>query len=46
MNDLIDEAAAAKSCFEIPSDWGGLTANQDGPYYDIWALRHPRLVPR
>jgi hypothetical protein len=26
------------SCF-IRSDWGGCTANQIGPYYDIYALR-------
>ena len=26
-------------------DWDILTANQKGPYYDIWALRHPTLSP-
>lgn len=23
----------------------GLFANQQGPYYDLWALRHPKLCP-
>ena len=32
------------SCFER-SDWGGCTANQEGLYYDIWALRHPVWSP-
>lgn len=27
------------------SDWGMCTANQDGPYYDIWALRHELWSP-
>ncbi len=27
------------------SDWGVCTANQRGPYYDIWALRHPHWSP-
>lgn len=27
------------SCWD-QSDWGAVTANQAGPYYDIWALRH------
>lgn len=26
------------SCKNLPN-WGALTANQNGPYYDIWALR-------
>lgn len=25
--------------------WGGCTANQNGPYYDIYALRHPAWCP-
>jgi hypothetical protein len=27
------------SCWN-ESNWGAVTANQAGPYYDIWALRH------
>lgn len=26
-------------------NWGMCTANQDGPYYDIWALRHDLWSP-
>ena len=26
-------------------DGGGLFANQEGPYYDLWALRHPQQSP-
>jgi hypothetical protein len=27
------------------SDWGVVTSNQSGPYYDIWALRHKYWSP-
>ena len=27
------------------ADGAGLFANQDGPYYDLWALRHPQYCP-
>jgi hypothetical protein len=27
------------------NDWDIVTANQSGPYYDIWALRHPIWSP-
>jgi len=27
------------------TDWDIVTANQNGPYYDIWALRHPLWSP-
>ena len=30
---------SVNSCFQR-SDWSVVTANQDGPYYDIFALRH------
>ena len=30
---------AINSCWEFDG-WGAATANQSGPYYDIWALRH------
>ena len=32
------------SCFER-EDWGVCTSNQQGLYYDIWALRHPVWSP-
>jgi glycosyltransferase involved in cell wall biosynthesis len=33
-----------ESCF-LRDDWGACFANQAGPYYDIWALRHPLWSP-
>jgi len=39
VNNLLT-SEAVESCF-IRSDWDVCTANQRGPYYDIWALRHP-----
>ncbi|NWG38507.1 MAG: hypothetical protein HXY27_00865 [Hydrogenophilaceae bacterium] len=39
LNSHITDAAFA-TCFER-NDWDACTANQRGPYYDIWALRHP-----
>lgn len=44
MNDRLN-AAAIQSCFDVQENWGVLTANQDGHYYDIWALRHPDWSP-
>jgi hypothetical protein len=38
LNNKLTKKAVA-SCDKI-SSWGALTANQKGPYYDIWALRH------
>ena len=35
---------AILSCWN-QQGWSGCTANQDGPYYDIWALRHPLWSP-
>jgi hypothetical protein len=35
---------SVQSSFEI-DDWDFCTANQSGPYYDIWALRHPLWSP-
>ena len=32
------------SCWEV-DDWGGCAANQAGPYYDVWALRHEVWCP-
>lgn len=33
-----------KSCWNI-NDWQACTANQNGPYYDIWALDHDEWNP-
>jgi len=35
---------AFESCWER-NDWDMCSANQDGPYYDIWALRHKNWCP-
>ena len=35
---------AVQSCW-ARSDWDVCTANQNGPYYDIWALRHKLWSP-
>jgi hypothetical protein len=42
-NTLLTEEAIL-SCW-IRTDWDVCTANQQGPYYDIWALRHPLWSP-
>jgi len=36
---------SVRSCWEVNVDWDGCFANQLGPYYDIWALRHPIWSP-
>ena len=43
VNDLVTSDGLA-SCW-VRSDWDVCTANQRGPYYDIWALRHPLWSP-
>lgn len=43
INKLITKSAVL-SCWER-DDWDVCTANQAGPYYDIWALRHEKWVP-
>jgi hypothetical protein len=43
LNQLISKEAFA-SCFER-EDWDVCAANQRGPYYDIYALRHPEWSP-
>ena len=43
VNDLL-EADGVATCFSR-DDWDVCTANQKGPYYDIWALRHPIWCP-
>lgn len=36
--------ASVASCWSR-DDWDVCTASQDGPYYDVWALRHPLWSP-
>lgn len=36
---------AVESCWKLDKEWDVCTANQKGPYYDIWALRHPIWCP-
>ncbi len=43
LNDLISEEAFL-SCWN-KEDWAVCTANQRGPYYDIWPLRHKHWSP-
>lgn len=43
VNDLVTADGFA-SCW-MRSEWGVCTANQKGPYYDIWALRHRLWSP-
>lgn len=42
-NDLLT-AEMVKTAVNT-GEWDILTANQKGPYYDIWTLRHPSLSP-
>lgn len=37
--------AGLESAWAAPEPWDVVTANQPGPYYDIWALRHPYWSP-
>jgi glycosyltransferase involved in cell wall biosynthesis len=43
LNDLIDKFSIA-TCF-TREDWDICCANQNGPYYDVWALRHRLWSP-
>jgi glycosyltransferase involved in cell wall biosynthesis len=43
VNSLLDREGVL-SCW-AKDDWDGCTANQLGPYYDIYALRHPEWSP-
>ena len=43
MNNLLSREAVL-TCWSR-TDWDGCTANQAGPYYDIWALRHRDWSP-
>ena len=44
MNSLVTPEKIAQ-CWSVPENWDVITANQLGPYYDIWALRHPQWSP-
>lgn len=37
-------ASGLESCWDR-RDWDACFANQDGPYYDVWALRHSQWCP-
>jgi FkbM family methyltransferase len=43
LNDKITQQAF-ETCWNN-NDWDMCSANQDGPYYDIWALRHRNWCP-
>lgn len=43
VNDLLTPEAFA-TCW-LRADWDVCSANQAGPYYDLWALRHPVWCP-
>lgn len=43
VNDGLTQQALL-SCWQR-EDWDACGANQDGPYYDLWALRHPHWCP-
>jgi GT2 family glycosyltransferase len=42
-NNKLD-VESVRSCFNR-TDWDVCTANQNGPYYDVWALRHEFWQP-
>ncbi len=44
MNNLITPAKIAQ-CWNVNENWDVISANQLGPYYDTWALRHPQWCP-
>jgi len=43
INNSLTESAIL-SCW-VRDDWAACTANQRGPYYDVWALRHYAWSP-
>ncbi|UIY31434.1 hypothetical protein LZK73_30585 (plasmid) [Neorhizobium galegae] len=43
--NLVEEPELSNAINSAPDDWAGLFANQRDWYYDIWALRHPFMVP-
>jgi len=34
-----------RACWDAEVDWDACFANQSGPYYDVWALRHSSWMP-
>ena len=44
MNHLVTKHKIAQ-CWDVAEDWDVLTANQEGPYYDTWTIRHPDWCP-
>jgi len=42
---LINDPEFTNIIETAPEGWGALFANQNGKYYDIWALRHPDWCP-
>ena len=44
VNNLLTNDAV-KSCWQMNNEWDVCSANQSGPYYDIWALRHKKWSP-
>ena len=44
MNSLVTPEKIAQ-CWTVDENWDVITANQLGPYYDIWALRHHEWCP-
>lgn len=44
VNTLLTRSSV-ESCWALDVDWDACFANQKGPYYDIWALRHEFWSP-
>jgi hypothetical protein len=45
MEVRLDPIKSALDFLETATSRAGVFANQDGPYYDMWALRHPGRCP-
>jgi hypothetical protein len=45
VNSRLTPAALATCWSDHVGSWDVCTANQSGPYYDVWALRHPAWCP-
>ena len=45
INQLISKSSFESCWVKNPEEWAACTANQLGPYYDIFALRHPLWSP-
>lgn len=39
------ESSSVEHCWNLDEEWDACFANQSGPYYDIWALRHSLWSP-